>query len=78
MLFSTIDSLVFCSDIPGLTTELGVTYNAAEWRIFTDAYVRSLKVVLLRNGKRYYASVPVGHSVKLKDTYETLSNVQAS
>jgi len=34
----------------------------------------SLKVpvVSLNNGKRY-ASVPVGHSVQLKDTYENMS-----
>jgi hypothetical protein len=56
--FSKTESLVFCSDIPGLITKLGVTYNAAESKIFTDASKRSLKAVLLLNGNRY-ASVPV-------------------
>jgi len=77
MLFSTIGSLVFCSDIPGLITELVVTYNATDWRIFIDASKRSLKAVtctcILHNDNRY-ASVPFGHSaVQLKESYENLS-----
>jgi len=52
-------------------TELLVTYNATEWRIFIDASKRSLKAVLLHNGNRY-ASVPIGHSVQLKESYENL------
>src|SRR6218665_2356418 len=34
ILFSSIDSFVFCSDIHGLITKLGVTCYAIEWRIF--------------------------------------------
>ncbi|GFX11644.1 uncharacterized protein TNCV_5142191 [Trichonephila clavipes] len=36
-----------------------------------DSSKRSLKAVLLHNGNRY-ASVPVGHSVHLKECYENL------
>ena len=72
MPFSTIDSFVSCSDIPGLITELVVAYNATEWRIFIDVSKQSLKAVLLHNGKRY-ASEPFGHSVQLKEPYESLS-----
>ena len=72
MLFSTIDSLVLCSDIPELIIELVVTSNASEWRIFIDASKRSLKAVLLHNGNRY-ASVPFGHYVQLKESYENVS-----
>ncbi|GFW81457.1 uncharacterized protein TNCV_2881361 [Trichonephila clavipes] len=42
-----------------------------EWRVFIDWSKRSLKAVLLHNGNRY-ASVPVGHSVHLKECYENL------
>ncbi|GFT66983.1 uncharacterized protein TNCV_1348281 [Trichonephila clavipes] len=38
---------------------------------FIHSSKRSLKVVLLHNGTRY-ASVPVGHSVHLKECYENL------
>lgn len=70
--FSKTESLVYCSDIPGLIAKLGVNYNATEWRIFIDSSKRSLKAVLLHNGNRY-ASVPVGHSVQLKETYENMA-----
>src|SRR6218665_2009934 len=71
-LFSMIDSLVSCSDIPGLITELGVTYNATERRIFIDASKRNLRAVLLHNGNRYASGV--GHSLySWEETYENLS-----
>ncbi|GFT51491.1 uncharacterized protein TNCV_51141 [Trichonephila clavipes] len=46
-------------------------YEPDEWRLFIDSSKRSLKAVL-HNGNRY-ASVPVGHSVHLKECYENLS-----
>ncbi|GFV32392.1 uncharacterized protein TNCV_1676781 [Trichonephila clavipes] len=46
-------------------------YEPEEWRLFIDSLKRSLKAVLLHNGYRY-ASVPVGHSVLLKECYENL------
>ncbi|GFV47826.1 uncharacterized protein TNCV_4803151 [Trichonephila clavipes] len=42
-----------------------------EWRLFIDSSKRSLKAILLHNGNRY-ASVPVEHSVNLKECYENL------
>jgi hypothetical protein len=45
-----------------------------EWRLFIDSSKRSLKAVLLHNGSKY-ASVPVGHSVHLKESYENLALV---
>jgi hypothetical protein len=39
-----------------------------------DSSKRSLKVVLLHNGSKY-ASVPVAHSVHLKESYENLALV---
>ncbi|GFW21037.1 uncharacterized protein TNCV_2702771 [Trichonephila clavipes] len=46
-------------------------YESEEWRLFIDSSKRSLKAVLLHNGNRY-ASVPVGHSVHLKECYGNL------
>ncbi|GFV15382.1 uncharacterized protein TNCV_4834091 [Trichonephila clavipes] len=46
-------------------------YEPEERTLFIDSSKRSLKAVLLPNGNRY-ASVPVGHSVHLKECYENL------
>jgi hypothetical protein len=53
---------------------LGVEYKTGEWRLFIDSSKRSLKVVLLHNGN-LLASVPVVHSVHLKETYENLEQL---
>ena len=57
----------------------GITYETSEWRLFIDSSQRSLKGVLLHNGNKY-ASIPVAHSVHLKETYENvgtlLSNIK--
>lgn len=46
-------------------------YVKEEWRLFIDSSKRSLKGVLLHNGNAL-ASVPVAHSVHLKETYGNL------
>lgn len=51
-----------------------VNHDPAEWRLFIDSSKRILKAVLLHNNSRY-ASIPVGHSVYLKETYENLKLV---
>ena len=43
-------------------------YEATEWRLFLDSSVRSMKAVFLRIDNKV-ASVPVAHSVKLKECY---------
>jgi hypothetical protein len=45
-----------------------------EWRLFIDSSKRNLKGALLHNGSKR-ASVPVGHSVHLKESYDNLSLV---
>jgi hypothetical protein len=45
-----------------------------EWRLFIDSTKRSLKVVLLHNGNNQ-ASLPIGHSVHFKESYENLELV---
>jgi hypothetical protein len=53
---------------------LGVKYKTVEWRLFIDSSKGSLKGVLLHNGN-CLASVPVAHSVHLKETYENLERL---
>ena len=70
--FTQEDSLVYCNNISELVIKLGATsYEKEEWRLFIDSSKRSLKGVLLHNGNTL-ASVPVAHSVHLKETYENL------
>lgn len=69
--FREENSLVYCSNIEGLMSEMKVNcYKDDEWRLFIDASKRSLKAVLLNN-KNVYASIPVGHSVKHRESYDT-------
>jgi hypothetical protein len=72
--FAQEESVVYCNDIPDLVNMLGIEYKRDEWRLFIDSSKRSLKVVLLHNGNRL-ASVPVAHSVHLKETYENLEQL---
>ncbi|GBL94787.1 hypothetical protein AVEN_244766-1 [Araneus ventricosus] len=72
--FSQDSNLDYCSDIFGLTLKFGVKYKDDEWRLFIDSSKRSLKAVLLHNGNKY-ASVPVGHSTHLKESYENIEFV---
>jgi len=69
--FDKSETLVYCCDISGLIQQLGVTYAPEEWRLFIDSSVRSLKAVLLHNTNKL-ASVPVAHSVILKESYESM------
>jgi hypothetical protein len=51
-----------------------IEYKVNERGIFIDSSKRSLKTVLLHNGKNY-ASLPTSHSVHLKESYENLELV---
>ena len=71
--FNSEADLVYCEDVEELTEHMGlVRYEASEWRLFLDSSKASLKCVLLHNGNEY-ASVPIGHSVKLREDYEAVS-----
>ena len=72
---NTKNSLVFCTDVKGLVNELKPnSYKDEDWRFFIDSSKRSLKAVLLHNGNKF-ASIPIAHSTKLKETYENLEIV---
>lgn len=73
--FTEKDNFVFCSDIPGLMTAMGLKqYNPNEWRLFIDSSKRSLKCVLLHNGNKL-GSLPIAHSTKVKEEYPVVSLV---
>jgi hypothetical protein len=72
--FSQDGALVYCCNIPGLMQKFGVEYKVHECRLFIDSSKRSLKAVHLPNGNNY-ASLPIGHSVHLKESYENLELV---
>jgi hypothetical protein len=54
--------------------KFGVKYKVNEWRLFIDSSKTSLKAVLLHNCNNY-ASLPIGHLVHLKESYENLKLV---
>ena len=49
-------------------------YRSNDWRLFIDSSKRSLKCVLLHNGNQY-GSIPIGHSVTIKENYENIKVV---
>lgn len=72
--FAEDDELTYCTDIHGLMAKLGLSYDRSQWRLFIDSSKRSLKAVLLHNGNEY-ASIPIAHSVYLKESYENMKKV---
>jgi hypothetical protein len=72
--FSQDGELVYCKDIPGLMTKFNIQHDASKWRLFIDSSKRSFEAVILHNGNKY-ASLPVGHSVHLKEWYEHLDSI---
>jgi hypothetical protein len=72
--FSQDGDLVYCIDDFGLMEKFRIEYDVNKWRLFIDSSKRSLKSVLLHSGSKY-ASIPVGHSVHLKESYENLALV---
>ena len=63
--------LEFCQDISGVISSLVIVYISAQWRLFLDSSVKSLKAILLHNGNNI-SSVPVGHSVKPSECYKDM------
>jgi hypothetical protein len=63
--------LVACTDIDGLMQTLNINHNPLDWRLFIDSSNLSLKAVLLHNGNTQ-PSIPVGHSVHNKESYENM------
>ena len=68
------ENLLFCDNIDGLIKAMGTSYTPSEWRLFIDSSKRSLKYVLLHNGNKL-ASIPIGHFVQMKETYENMKTI---
>jgi hypothetical protein len=62
---------IACTDIDGLMQTININDNSLDWRIFIDSSNLSLKPVLLHNGNTL-PSMPVGHSVHNKKSYENM------
>ena len=60
---------VACTDVDGLMQTLN--HNPLDWRLFIVSYKLSLTAVLLHNGNTL-PSIPVGHLVHNKESYEDM------
>ena len=69
--FSQQDGLCFCNNMAGLFETIGITCNQSEWRLFIDSQSESLTAMLLHNGNNY-PSLPMAHSVHLKEDYTSI------
>ncbi|CAN2390602.1 hypothetical protein PRIEUP_LOCUS639 [Pristimantis euphronides] len=72
--FAQEDKLVYCINVESLMGQFKIQYDSAQWCLFIDNSKRSLKAVLLHI-RGFYTSIPVGHSIHLKVTYENLELV---
>lgn len=73
--FTEDSGLVYCNNVSGLLHLMGLPkYRPEDWRLFIDSSKRSLKCVLLHNGNKL-ASIPIGHSTKLKEEYQNIKLV---
>ena len=53
---------------------MGTSYTPSEWKLFIDSSKRSLKCVLLHK-KNKLVSVPIGHLLQMKETYENMKTI---
>ena len=73
--FHSDGRLVYCTDVERLLLAMGLSaYCSNDWRLFIDSSKRSLKCGLLHNGNQY-GSIPIGHSVTLKENYKNIKVV---
>ena len=73
--FKQYEEIIVCNDVEVLLMKLGIVhYEVNSWRLFIDSSKRSLKCVLLHNTNEY-ASIPLGHSVTLKEKCEPVKQV---
>ena len=60
-----------CTYIVGLMKTLNINHSPLDWRLFIDSSKLSLKTFPLHNGNNL-PSIPVGHSVHKKESYENM------
>ena len=67
--------IVFCHNIEGRLQYLrAVSYDPHDWHLFLNSLKQSLKCVLNQNGNEY-ASVPIGHSDHVNETYTSVKQL---
>jgi hypothetical protein len=69
--------LVACTDIDGVMQTLSINHIPLDWRLFIDWSKLSVKAVLVPNGNTL-PSIPVGHSVHNKESYENMKILMAA
>ena len=62
---------IYTTGMNHLKKKLSINHNSLDWRLFIDSSKLSLKAVLLHNGNTV-PSIPVGHSVHTKESYENM------
>jgi len=72
--YKTERGLCFCHNINGIFSELNIIYNPSEWVLFLDASTYSLKAILMHDDA-LYPSVPVGHGIGLKESYDNIRHL---
>ncbi|XP_061410987.1 uncharacterized protein LOC133344802 isoform X2 [Lethenteron reissneri] len=72
--FTRQDGLCFCHNVTSLFEAIGIACNQNELCLFIDSSSRSLKAVLLHNGNKY-PSLPLAHSVNLKEDYNSIKTL---
>lgn len=71
--FSHEDTPVFCHEIRRILKKLNFPeYFPEDWRLFIDTPRLGLECVLLHN-KNKYDSIPIAHSTKMKEEYNTIA-----
>ena len=62
---------VACTDIDGLMQTLSINHIPLDWQLFIDSSKLSLKAIFLHSGNTL-PSIPLGHSVHNKESYENM------
>ena len=75
--FTVNGPLCYCNDILGLFEALVEPYDPTHWRLFIDSSKTSVKAVLLHDGNTK-PSIPIAHSVHLKETYDSMDILLSS
>ena len=69
--FSFRNGLGYCHGIRGFFEAIAIPCNISNWRLFIDSSSRSLKAILLPTTNKC-PSIPLAHSVQMKENYENL------
>ena len=72
--FDVIEDLCYCKDVEGLFRAVGIDHDPTQWQLFIDSSTKSLKAVLLHNGK-IYPSIPLAYSLQMKEDYENVKQL---